>query len=133
MTQIRKISNKGMGNFLSSPAKLTSIQNHLIPLHKSAYLRNLRLNPMLILHSTFDLTTAASEFKQAFDAFGVHLRDQDLIISWRFQQRHPHPGYDSTPPENPYYVSMEFRDIEQAEACWSHIEGSHCARGGDSS
>jgi hypothetical protein len=83
---------------------------------------------MLTLHSTFDLHSSGAEFKQAFDSFGKHLRDQDLVISWRFQQRHPHPGYDSTPPETDYYVSLDFRDMDQAEACWTHIE-DHIAPG----
>ena len=38
-------------------------------------------------------------------------------------RRSPSENYDSSPPATKYYVSMDFTDLAQAQACWDVIEG----------
>jgi uncharacterized protein DUF6614 len=79
---------------------------------------------MIVLHGLFELKDGCGEveFRRAFDAFSIHLQQQTLLVGWRFMRRKPHEGYDRLPPATPYYVSVEFSDRAQAEACWAYVE-----------
>ena len=68
-----------------------------------------------------DVTEAT--FRTAFDLFSQGLVDRDLATGWELTKRHPHHGYDSTPPAQTYLLTVLFKDATQAEACWDYIEG----------
>ena len=67
-----------------------------------------------------DVTEAA--FRAAFDLFSAGLVERDLSTGWRLSRRHPHHGYDSSPPTQTWLLATLFRDADQAEACWDFIE-----------
>ncbi|WP_282604406.1 DUF6614 family protein [Pelagibius sp. Alg239-R121] len=79
---------------------------------------------MIVMHGLFGLKDDCDEvqFRDSFDAFSGHLKQLNLLITWRFMRQEPHDGYNRRPPEAPYYVSMEFLDNDQAEACWAYVE-----------
>jgi hypothetical protein len=79
---------------------------------------------MITMHGLFHLREQArdADFRAAYDAFGEHLRSLGYVVSWRFMRRSPHDGYDARPPEQPFYVSMDFPDIEAARACYRYVE-----------
>lgn len=81
---------------------------------------------MIKMHGFFDLKEgqAESEFAIAYDKFASHLIEQKLIVSSRSMRRRPDSNYDSSPPETKYYISMDFVDMAQAQACWDYIEDS---------
>ncbi len=67
-----------------------------------------------------DVTDAG--FRAAFDVFSQGLIDRDLATGWKLTMRHPHHGYDSTPPAQTYVLTVRFKNADQAEACWDFIE-----------
>ena len=81
---------------------------------------------MVTMHGFFDLKQADREaelaFKLAFDEFGDYLQKCHLITSYKAMRRSPNDNYDSRPPETTYYISMDFVDLAQTEACWDFIE-----------
>lgn len=79
---------------------------------------------MIILHGLFELKEVygEAEFRNAFDAFAKHLKEQSFLLGWRFMQQEVHEGYNRRPPETPYYIAMEFADRPQSEACWDYVE-----------
>ena len=79
---------------------------------------------MIVLHGLFELKDGYLErdFRDAFDAFAQHLRDQSLLVEWRFMRQEEHEGYNRRPPETPHYIAMEFTDRTQSEACWDYVE-----------
>ncbi len=79
---------------------------------------------MIIMHSLFDLDAACSDtdFQLNIDSFTRHLVEKNLLVSSRFMKRQAHPGYNADAPSAPYYLAMEFTDMEQAEICWTYIE-----------
>ncbi|MEM7116721.1 MAG: DUF6614 family protein [Chloroflexota bacterium] len=79
---------------------------------------------MIKMHGFFDLKEgqAESDFAAAYDRFAADLMEQKLIVTSRSMRRRPDPNYDSSPPETKYYISMDFVDMAQAQACWDYIE-----------
>lgn len=79
---------------------------------------------MFIMHGLFDLRDGIGkqEFREAFDAFGAHLRSVGVAEAWRYMERAPHAGYDAGPPKTEFYVAVEFADRQQAECCWDYVE-----------
>lgn len=79
---------------------------------------------MIVMHGLFDLKGGVDEadFHAAFAAFGGHLKACELATSWRMMRRQEHAGYDNGPPQTRYYLSVEFKDVEQSERCWSYVE-----------
>ena len=84
---------------------------------------------MITMHGHFDLKAGQSEavFADAYDKFAAHLIERELIIASRAMRRRPDPNYDSSPPETAYYISMDFVDMVQAQACWDYIEDAESA------
>lgn len=84
---------------------------------------------MITMHGLFDLKPNQSEtaFATAYDAFADHLIEQQLIIASRAMRRRLDPNYDSSPPSTKYYISMDFVDMAQAQACWDYIEDAAVA------
>lgn len=72
-----------------------------------------------------DLKPEVSEatFRKAFYNFFQGLIDRALSTGWALTRRHPHHGYDSTPPAQTWLLTTLFRDAVQAKACWDFIEG----------
>ncbi len=70
-----------------------------------------------------DVTEA--NFRTAFDAFSRGLIDRDLATGWELTRRHPHHGYDSSPPAQTWLLSVLFKDADQAEVCWDYLEAHH--------
>jgi len=79
---------------------------------------------MITMHGFFDLKANRSEtgFVEAYEKFAAHLLERKLIIASRAMRRRPDANYDSSPPETKFYISMDFIDMAQAEACWDYIE-----------
>ncbi len=79
---------------------------------------------MVVLHSLFDLVESSSvaEFQYAIDAFAQHLKEKELLVSSRFMCHEAHDGYNADGPPTSYYLSMEFADMAQADACWAYVE-----------
>ena len=79
---------------------------------------------MITMHGFFDLKANQSEaaFADAYNQFATHLIEHQLIIASRAMRRRPDPNYDSSPPKTKYYISMDFTDMVQAQACWDYIE-----------
>ena len=79
---------------------------------------------MITMHGFFDLkdNQIEADFARAYDNFAAHLLEQQLIVASRSMRRRPDPNYDSSPPETKYYISMDFVDMAQAQACWDYIE-----------
>ncbi|MEM9774393.1 MAG: DUF6614 family protein [Chloroflexota bacterium] len=79
---------------------------------------------MVTMHGFFDLHEGndESEFKKTYQAFGDYLIENNLITGHKVMRRSYHAGYDSGAPETRFYVSMDFIDLEQANACWDYIE-----------
>ena len=79
---------------------------------------------MVIMHGLFDLKTnyTSEQFKQAFDAFALHLKAVNLLVNWRYMQRTPHEVYDACPPQMDFYVAMEFSDSLQSEKCKDYVQ-----------
>ncbi len=80
---------------------------------------------MIVMHSLFDLDESCteSEFQFNIDELGKHLTNKNLLISSRLMRQQAHPGYNAEAPSTSYYLAMEFIDMQQAEKCWSYIEG----------
>lgn len=74
-----------------------------------------------------DLKPGVTEqaFRAAFDLFSTGLIERDLATGWELTRRHPHHGYDSTPPPQTWLLTTLFRNVDQAEACWDFIEARH--------
>jgi len=82
---------------------------------------------MIVMHGIFDLEDSDGEqaFKDAYERFADHLRSKELLVSWRFMQRHPHDCYNSNPLPETFLVAMEFADLAQADASYAYVqEGS---------
>ena len=81
---------------------------------------------MITMHGFFDLKSNQSEaaFAVAYNKFAEHLIEQGLIVASRAMRHRPDPNYDSNPPATKYYISMDFTDMVQAQACWDYIESS---------
>jgi hypothetical protein len=81
---------------------------------------------MVTMHGFFNLknTTSELELKIAFDEFGNHLKNRQLITSFRFMRRSPDENYDSNPPPTMYYINMDFVDLAHAQKCWDYIEAN---------
>ena len=79
---------------------------------------------MIIMHGLFDLKEGRTEgdFRRAFDLFSEHLKDLDMVVSWRFMRHQEHEGYNAREPSTQYYVSVEFADMHRAEQSWAYIE-----------
>lgn len=79
---------------------------------------------MITMHGFFDLKVnqLETEFAVAYDLFAADLMERKLIVSARATRRKPDPNYDSSPPETGFYISMDFVDMAQAQACWDYIE-----------
>ncbi len=79
---------------------------------------------MIVLHGLFELKDGYgdTDFRDAFDAFANHLRNQSLLLEWRFMRQEAHEGYNRRPPEAPNYIALEFADKTQSEACWAYVE-----------
>ena len=46
-----------------------------------------------------------------FHLFSEHLKDLDMVVSWRFMRHQEHEGYNAREPSTQYYVSVEFADV----------------------
>lgn len=79
---------------------------------------------MITMHGFFDLkeNQSEAEFARVYNDFAAHLIEQGMIIASRAMRRRPDPNYDSSPPETEFYISMDFDDMAQAQACWDYIE-----------
>ncbi len=79
---------------------------------------------MIVMHSLFDLNSDCSDtdFQLKINMLSEHLIAIDLLVSSRFMKRQAHSGYNADAPAVPYYLAMEFSDMEQAELCWAYIE-----------
>ena len=79
---------------------------------------------MIIMHGLFDLKEGRTEgdFRRAFDLFSEHLKNLDMVVSWRFMRHQEHEGYNAREPSTQYYVSVEFADMHRAEQSWAYIE-----------
>jgi len=79
---------------------------------------------MILMHGLFDLKDGVEEgeFCQDFELFSNHLRDVRLVVGGRFMRHQAHDGYNAREPSTEYYVSVEFVDMDQAEACWDYVE-----------
>ncbi len=79
---------------------------------------------MIIMHGLFDLKEGRAEgdFRRAFDLFSEHLKNLDMVVSWRFMRHQEHEGYNAREPSTQYYVSVEFADMHRAEQSWAYIE-----------
>ena len=80
----------------------------------------------IIMHGLFDLKDDVEEaaFRQAFELFAEHLKDNRMVISSRFMRHQAHDGYNAREPLTEYYVSIEFEDMGQAEACWAYVQAN---------
>ena len=78
---------------------------------------------MVTMHGLFDLKEGVeiAAYRAAFDAFCAHLQEQGYVTRWSFMRRSPHPSYDRNPPESAFYVSIDFPDRAQAEACYRYV------------
>lgn len=78
---------------------------------------------MVTMHGLFDLKMGRSDvqFKQDFDNFCTHLKQQDLLVTWRYMVRVPDQVYDARPPLVQFYVAMDFADLEQSEKCKKYV------------
>jgi len=76
------------------------------------------------MHGLFDLKEGRTEgdFRRAFDLFSEHLKNLDMVVSWRFMRHQEHEGYNAREPSTQYYVSVEFADMHRAEQSWAYIE-----------
>jgi len=63
-----------------------------------------------------------ASFKQAFEAFSQHLKDEGYLLSWRMWQRARHDGYDSNFPELEVMIEMTFVDHAAAQESWDYVE-----------
>jgi len=81
------------------------------------------------MHGFFDLKANRSEadFAEAYEKFAAHLLERKLIVASRAMRRKPDANYDSSPPDTKYTISMDFRDMAQAQECWDYIEDSGTA------
>ena len=81
------------------------------------------------MHGFFDLKASQSEatFADAYAQFAAHLIENGMIVASRSMRRRPDPNYDSSPPDTNYYISMDFTDMVQAQACWDYIEDGTAA------
>lgn len=79
---------------------------------------------MVTMHGLFDLVdeTSELEFRNAFDDFGSHLKEYELISKHKVMRRSPSKNYDSNPPSTKYYIAMDFENMAQAQECWQRFE-----------
>jgi hypothetical protein len=61
-------------------------------------------------------------FKQAFDAFCIHLTQRGYVHSFRVWKRAHHSGYDANFPDVEVMVEMSFHDHGASLACWDYVE-----------
>ena len=79
---------------------------------------------MIVMHGLFDLKDGVKErgFRHSFELFSEHLKDTRMVISGRFMRHQVHEGFNVRQPLTNYYVSIEFRDMDHAERCWTYIQ-----------
>ena len=76
-----------------------------------------------MLHALFDLQdgVAASEFKNALEAFVDHLKARGFATGLRVMWHKPMPEFGRKLPEFAYYAAIAFHNLDSAQACYDYV------------
>lgn len=79
--------------------------------------------PYCSMYGMFNLRTSTDleRFKNAFDAFSSHLKDQSFVHDWRIFKRSHHDGYDADFPDMAVMVEVRFLNRAAADASWAYV------------
>ena len=76
------------------------------------------------LHGLFSLADGISEqaFLTAFLAFYEHLKEMGFVQRYCISRRQPLEGFGAALPDFDYHVAIEFRTLEQDQACYDYVK-----------